>query len=94
MTHLSILCSALGAALHNLQPQQQSPEQFYLSLQKTLSELTLLEGLEERLTVVLQHLHQALMPTQTSLYCVAVAVMWNKNSYHNKTEVRLIDNIP
>ncbi|MGF1601746.1 MAG: GAF domain-containing protein [Thermosynechococcaceae cyanobacterium] len=68
MTHLSILSSALGAALHALQPQQQSSEQFYLSLQATLSELTLLTGLDERLTVVIRHLHQSLMPTQTSLY--------------------------
>jgi GAF domain-containing protein len=68
MTHLSILSSALGAALHTLQPQQQSSEQFYQSLQVALSELTLLTGIDERLAVVMRHLHQTLMPTQTSFY--------------------------
>ncbi|MGB7413246.1 MAG: GAF domain-containing protein [Thermosynechococcaceae cyanobacterium] len=68
MTHLSILTSALGAALHALQPQQQSSEQFYQALQVALSELNLLTGLDERLTVVMRHLHQTLMPTQTSLF--------------------------
>lgn len=68
MTHLSILCSALGAALHDLQPQEQSPRQFHQSLQAAIGQLALVSGFEERLTVVLQCLHQALSPTQTSLY--------------------------
>ncbi len=69
MTHLSILSGALGAALKKLQPQfGQSQEQFYQSLQTAINQLSQVTGLEEQLTVVLQQLHQALMPTQTSLY--------------------------
>ncbi|PZD72004.1 hypothetical protein C1752_03944 [Acaryochloris thomasi RCC1774] len=68
MTHLSILCGALGAALHDLQPQGQSPGQLHQSLQAAIGQLTLISGFEERLTVVLQFLHQALSPAQTSLY--------------------------
>ena len=68
MTHLSILSAALGAALQNLQPQGQSPGQFHQALQAAISELTLISGFEERLGVILKSLHQALAPTQTSLY--------------------------
>lgn len=69
MTHLSILSSAIGAALHDLQPQQgQSPVQAYEALQTTISQLTLMTGLEERLSVVLEQIHQIFQPTQTSLF--------------------------
>jgi GAF domain-containing protein/signal transduction histidine kinase len=84
MTHLSILSGALGAALQNLQPQGQSPGQSYQFLQAAVSQLTLIAGFEERMAVILQSLHQALMPTQTSLYWLdpQQKCFWQRLFYH------------